>query len=141
MNARLFGLLYGDAAICPPSSSPDLAPCESKPFHFVSGHRWKYLERSNLSSYFATDRFVSNITKFGTCWNHLGGNILTLYKHQLPQAPLYQSNSMLRSDSHDIGLENSALSTIIVPQPVARTRNPARAPFRDPCNARVQDPK
>jgi len=41
---------------------------------------------------FATDRFVSNIINiFGTCWNHLDGNILTLYKHQLPQAPLYQS--------------------------------------------------
>ena len=34
----------------------------------IISDRWKYLERSNLSSSFATDRFVSNITNI---WNML----------------------------------------------------------------------
>jgi hypothetical protein len=34
--------------------------------------RWKYLERSNLSSSFATDRFVSNITNIRNILEPLG---------------------------------------------------------------------
>lgn len=38
-----------------------------------------------------TDRFVSTITNIWNMLEPLGRNVPTLYKHQPPQAPLYQS--------------------------------------------------
>ena len=38
-----------------------------------------------------TDRFVSTITNIRNMLETPGGNVPTLYKHQAPQAPLFQS--------------------------------------------------